>query len=232
MARNIEVSCALCGTAGMQLEGAKSAYMCRPCRKIKSKIPKCVDCGKRVRRHGADTSTGPRCINCMVPLSVICDWCGEEFSTTTPGKKFCKSNCKKRACDKLPECLDCGVSTRDRRSIRCARCERLHKRKEMGWTGCTELELYQAPKPKVKPEKVRTFQGAYCSVCGKGYITVTNHFTCVCSSECVEVRKKIYRCQARHVRRARERNTQIEPINHYKVLDADNWTCYICEVEA
>lgn len=106
-----------------------------------------------------------------------------------------------------------------------------------GYSPATTLATYVPPPPMrttTAPTTVSEGQGKYiaarCIVCNTSFITrsaVEN----TCSTECKRERKREWRRNSKHTRRARKKNAFVANVSRKKTFERDGYRCHICKAK-
>lgn len=183
-----------------------------------------------------------------VGASRQCEFCGSDFVSPLPQKRFCNRQCKKRASylrgtTQSAQCYHCGIKYRPKRTDRNKFCSRECNFKSKAF-------LKAGRKPRATPQR-------HCRGCGvlllvpsrqicdscirPAYTPARKHVAACVVCEAVIIgrasKRKCERCIVEHSRRLRKHRkrashygVRYEPINTIAVFERDGWRCQVCGV--
>jgi hypothetical protein len=139
-----------------------------------------------------------------------------EFSCPTCGVTFIKE----RARANRYERLFCSTICRDRK--RTAEAQSV-----VIWKPRPSLHVFidRMPTP-AKTRRARAFMCGSCRVCAQPFADLYGSVTC--SAVCQALSDRASKQEAKHRRRARQRDAFIAPVRRHEVYQRDDWTCQLC----
>lgn len=134
-------------------------------------------------------------------------------------------------------CAYCGATytTHTKATQYCSATHSTYHR--AGYSPATTLAPYVAP-PRVRtttaPTLVVNGEGKYiaakCIVCNTSFIT-RSAIENTCSTECKRERKREWRRNSKHTRRARKKNAFVANVYRTKTFERDGYRCHICKAK-
>lgn len=132
---------------------------------------------------------------------ISCDWCGRRHETPRSNGRFCSRTCY-------------GAM----------------RGYEAGMNVCPLPKSHPAvpPLPPREPARWPSCRVFFttCVVCG--VLFATPYTVMTCGEGCAEVKRRDDRREAKHRRRARQRNAFVAPVFRRKIFERDRWRCHIC----
>ena len=171
-----------------------------------------------------------------------CQHCGKQASRQAvrgQRPKYCSRQCGKAAVALATSkpCNRCGVERTRPDVMHCRTCQaaaveafqvkRSQQAKLRRWAEATE-RLLVAAEGTVAPT---VWCAVACATCSTSFLTRwwgKSTSTC-CSEQCAAANLQSVRRDAKHRRRARERNAFVAKVSRAKIYARDRWRCGICD---
>lgn len=171
----------------------------------------------------------------------VCKNCNKECErVAVRGQKprWCSQRCKDVGSSRKL-CTDCQVAHVRRDAVRCSACAGAlmtskaaaqdAERRAIRRLGVIERMAHAAKGTSSSSAKA----DIACVICVTRFIGVwygvsTNR---TCSKECMAERAQAARREAKHRRRALQRNAYVAPVSRSKVYARDGWRCHLCGVK-